>query len=86
MKYFAVVRDRRRRSRNFCPDWTSVDEWRGHRSRPPNVAGGVRGGTQNCRRHLQQQHQQQRQKQQQQQLFAGNFFTVNVRKFKQIKN
>ena len=53
-----------------------MDEWRGRRSRPPNVAGGVRGGTQNCRRHLHQQHQQQQQqKQQQQQLFAGNFFT-----------
>ena len=72
-----AVRNRRRRPGHFCPDWTSVDEWRRRLSRPPNVAGGLRGGTQDCKSW---QQRRQRLHQQHQQLFAGNCFTVNVRK------
>ena len=71
-----AVRNRRRRPRHFCPDWTSVDEWRGRRSRPPNVAGCLRGGTK-IGRSWQQRRRLHQQQQQHQQLFAGNFLQSN---------
>ena len=67
-----AVRNRLRRPGDFCSDRTSVDEWRRCRRRPPNVAGGLRGGTAHCRSHGQQQQQQQQQ--QQPHVLAGNIF------------